>query len=388
MDRDSGGAPLHTSRGKGPVSLAGINRSRRPLLRRWLVLAITAVVFLLAAWGLPRVIGAEVGWNTAAIATAVSLIPLGIVVPAFMWLDAYEAEPTRFLVLGFAWGAVIATATALVLNTGSMLILAATVADPEAVTAVMVAPVVEESLKGLGLLFILFLRREEFDGVIDGIVYAGLIASGFAFAENILYFGRAFNEAGAEGMIAVFVVRGLVSPFAHPLFTAAIGVGIGVAVHRSSGVVRIFAPLLGLVVAVGLHSAWNLSSVTGAGGFWYSYLAFQVPVFFAVIAFAVWARRREGRLMGRYLQAYADYGWLSSAEIRMLTDLGERRTALRWARSVNGSAGRAAMQAFQDDAIDLAMLRKRMTDGAAGPEGEQRERELLDSIQRARALLG
>ena len=92
--------------------------------------------------------------------------------------------------------------------------------------------------------------------------------------------------------------------------------------------------------------------------------------------------------MARYLQAYADYGWLSSAEIRMLTDLGERRTALRWARSVNGSAGRAAMQAFQDDAIDLAMLRKRMSGGAAGPEGEQRERELLDSIQRARALLG
>ena len=272
MDRPGDGASPGSN-----VAVADANLSRRPMLRRWLVLALIAVVFLVTAYALPTVIGAEVRWRTAAIATAVSLIPLGVVVPALMWLDAYEAEPTRFLVLGFAWGAVIATGTALVLNTGSMLILASTIADPEAVTAVMVAPIVEESLKGLGLLFILFLRRDEFDGVIDGIVYAGIIASGFAFAENILYFGRAFNEAGAEGMVAVFIVRGLVSPFAHPLFTAAIGIGVGAAVHSSSGLARVFSPLLGLLVAIGLHSAWNLSSVTGAGGFWYSYLASRCP---------------------------------------------------------------------------------------------------------------
>ncbi|MDO5699119.1 MAG: PrsW family intramembrane metalloprotease [Dermatophilus congolensis] len=386
MERESGssgpGGPIEAT------ALAGVNRSRRPLLRRWLVLAFTTVVFLFAAWGLPQVIGAEVGWHTALLATAVSFIPLGIVVPAFMWLDAYEAEPTRFLVLAFVWGAVIATATALVLNTGSMLILASTTADPEAVTAVTVAPIVEESLKGLGVLFILFLRRDEFDGVIDGIVYAGIVASGFAFAENILYFGRAFNEAGAEGMVAVFIVRGLVSPFAHPLFTTAFGIAVGFAVHRPSGLMRLLAPLAGLLVAIGLHSAWNFSSVAGAGGFWYSYLAFQVPVFVVAIAFAAWARYREGRLMGRYLQVYADYGWLSAAEVRMLTDLRERRTARKWARSVKGSAGSSAMQAFQDDAVELAMLRKRMGSGAAGPDAVDREKTLLDSIQRCRALLG
>lgn len=389
MNRDSRAHRSDTAVGARRLPAAAeVNRSRRPLLRRWFLLAVVAVVFLLAAWALPSVIGAEVGWRTAVLATAVSLIPLGIVIPAFLWLDAYEAEPTRFLVLAFVWGAVIATATALVLNTGSMLILASTIADPEAVTAVLVAPIVEESLKGLGLLFILFLRREEFDGVIDGIVYAGIVACGFAFAENILYFGRAYNEAGPEGMVAVFVVRGLVSPFAHPLFTVATGIGIGAVVHRSSGAARVFLPLLGLVAAIALHAGWNFSSVTGAGGFWYAYLVFQVPVFVAAIVFAVWARRREGRLMGRYLQVYADYGWLSGAEVRMLTDLKERRVALRWARSVRGSGGKAAMQAFQDDAVDLAMLRKRMSHGSAGQDGPGRERELLDSMQRCRALLG
>ena len=92
--------------------------------------------------------------------------------------------------------------------------------------------------------------------------------------------------------------------------------------------------------------------------------------------------------MGRYLQVYADYGWLSAAEVRMLTDLRERRTARKWARSVKGSAGSSAMQAFQDDAVELAMLRKRMGSGAAGPDAVDQEKTLLDSIQRCRALLG
>lgn len=370
------------------VGTAGpMNRSRRPLLRRWLVIALVILVFAIGSWGLPWIIGAELGSRTALIALTAALIPVGIVVPIFLWLDAYEAEPTWMLVLAFLWGAVISTSTALVLNTGSMLILASTVADPEAVTAVLVAPVVEEGFKGLGLVFIVFLRRREFDGIIDGIVYAGIIACGFAFAENILYLGRAFNEAGGAGLVAVFVLRGLISPFAHPLFTVPIGIGLGWSLHRG-GAARLFGPLLGLAVAIVLHAFWNFSSVFGAGGFWYTYLLFQMPVFLAFLAFAAWARYRERSLLGRYLQVYERYGWISPAETRMLTDLKERRTARRWAASIGGGEGRVAMQAFQDDAVELAMLRKRVENHAAGPEARDREEALLDAMQRSRAVLG
>ena len=93
-------------------------------------------------------------------------------------------------------------------------------------TAVLVAPWVEEAAKGAAVLLVLLFRRREFDGVVDGIVLAGLAGVGFAFTENILYFGRAFlagqEQSLTTGFFAAgitFVLRGVLSPFAHPLFT-------------------------------------------------------------------------------------------------------------------------------------------------------------------------
>ena len=58
------------------------------------------------------------------------------------------------------------------------------------------------------------------DGVSDGIVYAGWVALGFAVVEDFLYFTTVV-EAGLWR--EVFIVRALLTPFAHPLFTAWIG---------------------------------------------------------------------------------------------------------------------------------------------------------------------
>ena len=372
--------------GQEPYSTSRLNRSRRPLLRRWIATGLLLMAFLACAWFLAVVIDVEIGTHAAVLAIAAALIPVGIVVPIFLWLDAYEAEPTRLLVFAFAWGAVIATTTALLLNTASMILLVSATADPEALAAVLVAPVVEEALKAVGLLVIVLWRREEFDGILDGIVYAGVIASGFAFAENILYFGRAFNETGTEGLVAVFVLRGLVSPFAHPLFTMATGVAVGWSITRGP-LQRILAPLAGLLVAIALHAAWNFSAVTGAGGFWYAYLAFQVPVFVAAVVFALWSRYRESAMMRRYLQVYEAYGWVSGVEVRMLTDLAERRVARKWAGQIRGRSGQQAMQAFQDDAVELAMLRRRVEHGVGGEVARERERELLTSMQASRVML-
>ena len=62
---------------------------------------------------------------------------------------------------------------------------------PPSVEAVYLAPVVEESVRGLAILLILWFQRRELDGVVDGLVYAGLAGAGFA-TENILYLGRAW----------------------------------------------------------------------------------------------------------------------------------------------------------------------------------------------------
>ena len=70
---------------------------------------------------------------------------------------------------------------------------------PSTTGAVWLAPVTEETLKGLGVLLIYLFRRREFDGIIDGIVYAGLIGAGFAFSENILYLGQRLQRVRQRG---------------------------------------------------------------------------------------------------------------------------------------------------------------------------------------------
>lgn len=373
----------------GPRRPLPDNATARPALRRWLLWGTVALLFVVGGAVITAGIGLQIGGQAAGIAALAAIIPLFVVVPAFLWLDRFEAEPPRYLLFAFGWGALVATAVAIVLNTGSMIFLADVydVAEAEAdvVASVMVAPVVEESLKGLGVLAILLFRRREFDGVIDGIVYAGLAAAGFAFAENILYLGQAYNDQGTLGIAATFFVRCVVGPFAHPLFTLWTGVGIGLAASRRGFLPRFVAPVVGLALAVVIHAAWNLSAVAGLEGFWTAYLLLQVPIFLTAIAVVVWMRHREGRLIHTHLVTYARYGWLTPPEVGMLSTIAGRHQARRWASDAGGRPMKRAMIAFQDDAVELAMLRQRLTNGTAGPDAQAREATLLESLTLARS---
>ncbi|MCH8613493.1 PrsW family intramembrane metalloprotease [Arsenicicoccus dermatophilus] len=358
------------------------------VLRRLLVSALLVIGFGLCALVFVAAVGGSTGLGAGLLGLIFAALPLGIVVPSFLWIDRLEAEPRWLLLVALAWGALVATAVALVANTGTMAIIAgATGESPTSVGAVLVAPVVEETAKGLGLVLVLRLQRWELDGVVDGLVYAGIIAAGFAFGENILYLGRAFNEAGAEGLFATFLLRGVVGPFAHPIFTCCTGFGVGVATYRRPGVVRVLAPLLGWTLAVALHAAWNLSAVAGLDGFLAGYLSMQAPVFVAFVLLALWARRREARTVVTELGRYARAGWFTDAEVWMLGSVAARRQALAWASAAHGRPGKVAMTGFLDAASDLAMLRHRMQLGDVDDAVLAEERRLLDRVVRCRAEL-
>ena len=278
-------------------------------------------------------------------------------------------------------GALVAVVGAFFINTfGLKLLVDARWTDPLATGAVYLAPVTEETLKGIGILLIYLLRRREFDGIIDGIVYAGLIGAGFAFSENILYLGQAYNDFGSEGLTSTFLVRGLMGPFGHPLFTSLTGIGIGIAVTARRPLVRVLAVLGGWFCAMLLHGLWNLSALAGMDGFFEAYVTYQVPLFLAFIGFLVWLRRREGRLIGRYLSPYADAGWLTHSEVTMLSQLRLRRAAREWAKQNGGREAKRSMDAFQDSASDLALLRGRLVHGTAEEEAPAREMVLLVAI--------
>lgn len=363
-------APEHPARPRGRVARA-------------VVVAAVVVLFLVCGVLVTAAVASDTGPAGLVVGLTLAALPVIPVVAAFLWLDRYEAEPPSLLLFAFGWGALVATLVALVLNTASMQAIAASGGDPT-MAAVVVAPVVEETAKGLAVVGVLVLRHREFDGVVDGIVYAGMAGIGFAFVENVLYLGRAFLEAGGAGAAAVFVVRCLFSPFAHPLFTMAIGVAVGVAATRR---LRRAWPLvvLGWVVAVVLHGLWNAAAVSGVAGFVSAYVVVQVPIFLAAIALAVLARRREGTVVRRHLDAYAASGWLTPSEVAMLGSLPQRGEARRWAGRSGGPVAAAAMRDFQDLASELAFLRHRMVRGTAPEDAARTELCLLETLWHLRA---
>ena len=192
------------------------------------VLALLAVALIgVAALGAVGLILVQVGVAAGVVGTLLALVPLTVVLLGLRWLDRWEPEPRGALLFGLLWGAGVAVLVSLVVNEVTLYTVAEVTGDLETgavAAAVVSAPVIEELAKGAGVLVLFLARRRYFDGVVDGIVYAGVVAAGFAFTENILYFGQA-----GDALAQTFVLRGLATPFAHLLFTAGTGAALGLA---------------------------------------------------------------------------------------------------------------------------------------------------------------
>ncbi|HEX6920912.1 MAG TPA: PrsW family intramembrane metalloprotease [Actinomycetes bacterium] len=368
------------------------HRLRRVLLVGFLVVLMTLCGLLTLA-----AVTSSTGLMGFLIGTCLALLPLPVVLAAFRWLDRYEPEPRGLLAFAFFWGATVAAVAAAFFNTISAMVLAGTTDERTglATTAVLVAPWVEEAAKGAAVLAVLLFRPREFDGIVDGIVLAGLTGVGFAFSENILYFGRAFlageSDLGLSGGLfasgVTFVTRGVLAPFAHPLFTAMTGIGLGIAASRPRGSIRVVAPVVGFLAAVALHALWNLSSLGSFTGFLTGYVLIMVPAFAMTVAVAAWSRRREGAVVAAQLPAYVEAGWLAPEDVAMLSSLPRRRQAVAWAETTYGERGAAALRDFQHAATELAFLRDRAQRGRAGPDFPARERAALVEVARNRAAV-
>ena len=158
-----------------------------------------------------------------------ALLPAPLYIGVALVVDRFEPDPLGMIALTFLSGAALATLIAYLLALLGDAVLGGSL-DPAAgqvFESSMAGPVVEEVAKGLVLYGIYRRHRDEFTGVVDGIVYGATVALGFATVQNVLLYGA--MEASADGAASLFVVRGLVSPFADPLFTAMTGAGLGIA---------------------------------------------------------------------------------------------------------------------------------------------------------------
>ncbi|MEE6281121.1 PrsW family intramembrane metalloprotease [Georgenia sp. MJ170] len=344
----------------------------------WAVLGIlVAAVALLVSVTL---IAVMTGPGAAFVGAVVALVPLVGVLLGIRWIDRWEPEPRGALIFAFLWGAGVSTLVSLLVNTmftEAVFISTGSVETAELVGASVIAPLVEETAKGVGVLVLFLARRRYFDGPVDGLVYAATVAAGFAFVENILYFGRSI-----EVLPQIFIMRGLMSPFAHVLFTAAIGIALGIAARSRSRNAWLLALPVGWLVAVALHALWNGSTFTDA--FFGMYLLVQLPLFACGIVIILWLRRSERRIIEHRLVDYARAGWFAPHEVAMLSSFPARRTARRWAGRGGPGAVRD-MKVFQRAATDLAFLRQRAATGRAQHDFPHEERALLERVTGSRA---
>jgi RsiW-degrading membrane proteinase PrsW (M82 family) len=303
---------------------------------------------------------------------------MAVVVACYLWLDRWEPEPTRLLLLAFLWGATVAVIVSVTLEVATSEVLGS---GP---VLTVFGPIIEEAAKG-GFLLVMLTgsRRREFDGVVDGLVYAGFAAVGFAFIEDIGYLVQSFGQ-GTGTAVTTVVLRLVVAPFAHPLFTSLTGLGFGLAVSRPRSSGRWMYPAAGFLGAVALHSLWNGSLTFGLFGYLVVYVLIMVPAFVAAVLIARYHRRRERDVVQRQLPAMVYFGWITSAEAGWLATLAHRRAWLREVRRRTGRDAANALRGFQTAVTELAFLRDKVERGVAQPDAYYLHAELVDALARSR----
>jgi protease PrsW len=183
------------------------------------------------------------------------------------------------------------------------------------------APFVEEGLKGFAVLLVFLIFHREFDSILDGIVYAGIAALGFAATENSIYIWRGFQESGWAGLFQLVFIRIILVGWQHPFYTAFTGIGLAVARLNRSWLVKIAAILTGWGIAMFAHSLHNtLASIPVLGDltcFLSTFLDWSGVFFmFIVILWATWLEQRH---LIHHLREEVQLGVISAAQYRTAT---------------------------------------------------------------------
>ena len=237
------------------------------------------------------------------------------------WLDRYEKEPKALLTTVFIWGVIVAAGGAFFINTVlgmGVYVFTGSEAAAELTIGSLIAPVVEESLKGLAVLVVFFIFRREFDSILDGIIYAAIVALGFAAAENSYYiFARGYQEDGWTGFWVVAFVRIVLVGLQHPFYTAFIGIGLAVSRMSRQMAIVLLAPVIGWCISVFTHAFHNtlLSVVPGLGGLAVGTLL-DWTGWIAMAGFATWAIRREAAYLKKHLAEEVTLGTITAAQFQ------------------------------------------------------------------------
>lgn len=267
------------------------------------------------------------------------------------WLDRNEREPLRLLATAFLWGAVPAVGFVLLANLQLGPV-------EGALGALLVAPVLEEWAKSIGVKHVADAHRHEFDGLLDGLIYGSVVGFGFGMTEDILYLVMAHVEGGNEAWIGTAIARDLVFITGHAAYTSCYGAALGLARYAQGERTRRWAPRIGLAAAITLHFLHNLLTGGTAGDTVLLAVALAWSVNLAWLGLVVWAVAAEGRWIRQELRAEAKEGTLPKSIARSAGSYTARLNALRRAR-FRGAEHQRLVNELHTAAVELALARRR-----------------------------
>lgn len=186
-----------------------------------------------------------------------AIIPMSFYLLLIWRYDSFDREPVSLLLRNFFWGAFGAVVLALIstpLLSSLFQYFERFVTSRHLFELVILAPLIEESTKGVFLLTMVVNRK--FDNITDGLVYGGAIGLGFGMTENFLYFISNTDNFGDWMMIVV--IRTFFSGVMHCISTGMFGAALGFAKFRPF-VVRAVALPIGLILSISIHMGWNYS---------------------------------------------------------------------------------------------------------------------------------
>jgi protease PrsW len=346
-------------------------RPREPAFWLYVVVVAATGVIALGQQSLYRQLSVE-GWALSWGLLLLYALPVFLVV---YYLDLYQREPISLVVAAFVWGAVAATTLSAFANEGWGLVVSRAGGPAFAArwTAALTAPLVEETLKGIGVVLIYLIARNEIDDAMDGFVYGAVCGLGFAIVEDVFYFMSVFGGQ-PSGVLRGFFVRVVAGGlYSHVLYTGLVGMGIGYLVSRRSGTPRArrVQVCLGLcALAVIGHFLWNSPlfdlypkepwTIEDAPAIVLATAVKGLPLLGFVIVAVVLARGRERRWIAGTLSSEVSGGAITADDARVLEVPRARRAARREMRQRAGPRAASLLHRLQREQVNLAMLHARV----------------------------
>jgi len=290
-------------------------------------------------------------------------------------LDRNHKEPWRLVLVAAAWGAIVAT---------SLVVWGETLWQSTAQHALVPGPgldtslafmagILEELSKGAAVLLLFLVMRNEFDDVVDGIVYGAAIGLGFNFLESISYMTNVYAIFAPEGFgtaaaaIQWYFRQVLGLFFGHATYTAFIGAGVGIARQLPNMRQKVLAIVAGFVVAIAGHFAWDAwaalfpvdTTVFVIVEIHLRTLILSGPFTAALLALLIFGIRYEGQNLRDQLQkeAATAQGAILPEEVAVLASPWQRLKQRLQALSRQGVRAYFRVSQLQTAQLDLAMER-------------------------------